>query len=190
MVPDRKKEVINVCLDHFIEKGLSETSTRSLSRALQLQNAGLYYYFESKDEAVIQCAEEAALRLENALIPFAIKDIDKPDDMMKRLQDKADELAPTMSFFVSVCVSRRYKESMKPVLDRLAERYDMYTSKIAALLNCEKDEIEAYVYMTIAAAVNYMIFAEDAIVKPQLKIVKCEIEKLYNHQNCKEMHMM
>lgn len=62
MVPDRKKEVINVCLDHFIEKGLSETSTRSLSSALQLQNAGLYYYFENKDEAIILCAEEAAIR--------------------------------------------------------------------------------------------------------------------------------
>lgn len=36
MEPDRKKEVINVCLDHFIEKGLSETSTRSLSSALKI----------------------------------------------------------------------------------------------------------------------------------------------------------
>ena len=58
MEPDRKKEVINVCLDHFIEKGLSETSTRSLSGALKLQNAGLYYYFSSKDEAVILCAKK------------------------------------------------------------------------------------------------------------------------------------
>lgn len=63
MEPDRKKEVINVCLDHFIEKGLSETSTRSLSGALKLQNAGLYYYFSSQEEAVILCAEEAVLPL-------------------------------------------------------------------------------------------------------------------------------
>ena len=121
MVPDRKKEVINVCLDHFIEKGLSETSTRSLSSALQLQNAGLYYYFENKDQAVILCAEEAALRLENALIPSAIKNINNPDVMMKQLQLNADEMAPTMRFLVSVCVSERYRESMKPVLDKLAE---------------------------------------------------------------------
>lgn len=58
MENDRKKEVINVCLDHFIANGL-EISTRSLSEALKLQNTGLYYYFESKDEAVILCAEEA-----------------------------------------------------------------------------------------------------------------------------------
>ena len=89
MENDRKKEVINICLDHFISHGL-ETSTRSLSKALKLQNAGLYYYFESKDEAVVLCAEEAALRLENALIVSAMKDIKNPDLMMKRLQSRAD----------------------------------------------------------------------------------------------------
>ena len=47
METDRKKEVINICLDLFIEKGLTATSTRDLSSALKLQNAGLYYYFES-----------------------------------------------------------------------------------------------------------------------------------------------
>lgn len=90
MEMDRKKEVINICLDHFIENGLYETSTRSLSRALKLQNAGLYYYFTSKDEAVIQCAEEAALRIENALIAPTIRDLADPDNMMKRLRSRAD----------------------------------------------------------------------------------------------------
>ena len=103
MEPDRKKEVINVCLDHFIEKGLSETSTRSLSGALKLQNAGLYDYFSRKDEAVILCAEEAALRLENALLLPALKDLSNPDLMVNRLQSRADEMAPTMRFLASVC---------------------------------------------------------------------------------------
>lgn len=48
-----KKELLNICLDHFIENGLYEISTRSLSKALKLQSAGFYYYFTSKDESVI-----------------------------------------------------------------------------------------------------------------------------------------
>lgn len=184
---ERKKEVINICLDHFIEKGLSETSTRSLSSALQLQYAGLYYYFESKDEVVILCAEAAALRLENTLIPSAINDIGNPDVMMQQLQIKADEMASTMRFLVSVCASERYKGKMKPVLERLAERYDMYADKIAVALNCKKDEIEPYVYMAITAVANYMIFAEDAIVKPQMQIVKDKLRKLCKCQHCREI---
>lgn len=178
MEPDRKKEVINVCLDHFIEKGLSETSTRSLSGALKLQNAGLYYYFSSKDEAVVLCAEEAALRLENALISPAIKDLSNPDLMVKRLQSRADEMAPTMRFLASVCASKRYKDSVKTVLDRLSRRYDHYTDLIAKKLNCNKDAIEPYVYLTITSVANYMIFSEDAFVAPQMKLVKEAIKNL------------
>lgn len=56
---DRRKEILNVCLDTFINKGLSETTVRDLSTALKLQSGGIYYWFKDKDEAVVACAEEA-----------------------------------------------------------------------------------------------------------------------------------
>lgn len=92
---DRRKEILNVCLDTFINKGLSETTVRDLSTALKLQSGGIYYWFKDKDEAVVACAEEAALRLENSLIFPALKDIKDPDKMIKRLkygQTKCDRL--------------------------------------------------------------------------------------------------
>ena len=143
-----------------------------MSKALKLQNAGLYYYFESKDEAVILCAEEVAIRLEDALIPAAIRDIENPDIMMKRLKSRADEMASTMRFFVTVCASKQYKGKMKPALDRLTERYKHYSEQVAKKLNCNKEDIEPYVYLVISAVVNYMIFSEDDMVAPQIKIAK------------------
>lgn len=172
MEQDRKKEVVNVCLDHFIQKGLSETSTRSLSSALKLQNAGLYYYFKSKSEAVLICAEEAALRLENALIIPAIKVIANPDLMIRQLKTTANEMAPTMKFLVSVCSDNKYKDGMKPILDRLTERYDYYAGMVARTLNCNKADIEPYVYITITAVSNYMVFSEDKFIAPQMQLVK------------------
>ena len=74
MSEERKTEIINICLDHFIKQGLFETSTRSLSKALKLQSSGLYNHFSSKDEAVIACAEQAAIRLEDTLILPAMKE--------------------------------------------------------------------------------------------------------------------
>lgn len=178
MGQERKKEVINVCLDHFIEKGLTETSTRSLSSALKLQNGGLYYYFESKDEVVVLCAEEAAMRLEKALILPTVKRLDNPELMVSKLKAEADKMAPTMSFLVSVCASKRYKDKVKPVLDRLSERYGIYVDAIAKKLGCEQETIEPYVYMAITAVANYMIFEEDVFVVPQMEIVKAAIRDL------------
>ena len=178
MSEERKTKIINICLDHFIKQGLFETSTRSLSKALKLQSSGLYNHFSSKDEAVIACAEQAAIRLEDTLILPAMKDLADPERMMKRLRSRADEMAPTMKFLVSVCSSERYKDDMKPVLDRLAERYEHYTEKTAQKLGCSKEDVEPYVYMTITAVTNYMIFAEDGIIAPQMRLVKDAIFKL------------
>lgn len=175
---DRKKEVINICLDHFIVNGLAGTSTRSLSSALKLQNAGLYYYFTNKDEAVILCAEEAAIRLENNLIAPAMHDLWNPEELVKRLYSRASEMAPTMRFFVSVCVSIQYKDEMKPVLDRLSARYDYYAESIAKKLGCKKEKIESYVYMTITSVTNYMIFGEDSFIIPQMESVKKTLKEL------------
>lgn len=117
---DRKKEVLNACLNLFIEKGLSKTSTRDLSSAMKLQSSGMYYYFSSKDEFIIACAEEATLRIEKLLIATVIKEVRTPAVpavLMELLQKKAIDMAPTMKFFASVCCSdKRYEKLIKPVL--------------------------------------------------------------------------
>ena len=179
MCDDRMREVIQICLDHFIENGL-DSSTRSLSAALKLQNAGLYYYFESKDDAVLACAEAAALRLEDALLASALRDLNNPERMFKNLQKNADSMTSTMHFFVSVCVHDRYKEKMKPALMRLDERYEHYADVIAERLQCKKEEIAPYVYMVITAVANYMIFEEDVFISPQMQIAQNAI-MAYTH---------
>lgn len=175
---DRKKEIINICLDTFIENGLSETSVRDLSKALNLQPGGIYYYFEDKDEAVVACAEEAALRLENALIIPALKDINDPDRMIANLYAHAEKMKRTMKFFSSVCALSKYEAKMEPTLDRLTKRYDYYVDLIAKSFGCAKEDIEPYVYITITSVANYMVFSERAFVAPQMTLVKEVIKEL------------
>lgn len=178
MEADRKKEVINACLELFVSKGVSETSVRDLSNAINLQVSGMYYYFKSKDEAVVTCAEEAALRLEHNLIAPALRDISDPDKMFRRLLSRADEMAPMMRFFTQVCASPKYFEAMRPALDRLTERYKTYAQRFAGAVGCGATEIEPYFYMTITAITNYMIFAEDRYIYPQIKLIKEALNNL------------
>ena len=65
---DRRQEVLGICLDTFIKKGLYETTVRDLSKALNLQSGGIYWWFKDKDDVVVSCAEEAAIRLESTQI--------------------------------------------------------------------------------------------------------------------------
>ena len=144
---DRRQEVLGICLDTFIKKGLYETTVRDLSKALNLQSGGIYWWFKDKDDVVVNCAEEAAIRLEGTLITPALEDIRDPELMMAKLKIRADEMRPTMKFFASVCALSKYEERMQPVLDRLAERYERYAEKFSEVLSCDFDEIAPYVYI-------------------------------------------
>lgn len=182
---EKKETAIQVCLNVFVEKGLFNTTSRDLSKAMNLQSGGLYYYFRSKDEAVIECAEEASFQLENELIVTALSDMNNPKQMIDNLQIRALKFAPVMKFLVQVCSSNQYKDAMRAALDRLSERYTEYAELFSSRLNCDTSEIEPYVYMCITAITNYMVFEELQYVKPQLEIIKNMLIELKNKQNTK-----
>ena len=175
---EKRNEIIGVCLDCFVEKGLTVTTTKDLCTAANLQNGGIYYYFSTKQEVVLACAEEAINRIEKSAFGIVLEDISDIRSMMDRLVTLADKMSPTMRFLVSVCVSHEYEEQIKPSLVRLASRYPYYTDKIAEILGCTKDEVEPFIHLSILAINNYMIFAERALFDPQIESVKKELMRL------------
>lgn len=175
---NRDKEAIDICLKTFIEKGVLETRSRDLSKALSLQSGGMYYYFSSMDDAVIACAEEAANILESTLIISALRDLDNPEQLMKNLKERAEELSPMMQFLIQASTTNRYREKLHPVLNRISKRYEEYVRKFSMKLHCDVEEIEPYVYMGITAVTNYMIFGDAKFIVSQTQLIKKEIEKL------------
>ncbi|MBR9937545.1 MAG: TetR/AcrR family transcriptional regulator [Lachnospiraceae bacterium] len=169
---ERTKEIIGICLDCFVEKGLTVTTTTDLCNANNLQNGGIYYYFDTKEEIVLACAEEAISRIEQGAFSIALEDIKDVANMMNHLGTLADELSPVMRFLVSVCVSQEYGNKVKPYLVQLAGRYPYYTKKIAEILGCTAAEVEPYVHLSILALNNYMIFNERALFLPQIEAAK------------------
>ena len=175
---EKRNEIIGVCLDCFVEKGLTVTTTKDLCTAANLQNGGIYYYFSTKEEIVLACAEEAINRIEKSAFGIVLEDISDIRSMMDRLVTLADKMSLTMRFLVSVCVSHEYEEQIKPSLVRLASRYPYYTDKIAEILGCTKDEVEPFIHLSILAINNYMIFSERALFDPQIESVKKELMSL------------
>lgn len=169
---ERKRIVVNACLTQFIANGLYKTTTRELSRSINLQSGGIYYYFKSKSDVVVACAEEASLRLENSLILPALREMSDPKLMMDNLFRRCSELAQTMKFLAQVCSVDEYREAMGPSLYRLSRRYKLYAEMFANNLECSVQEVEPYVYMCITAMTSFMIFGEQLHIAPQMELVE------------------
>ena len=175
---ERKTEVLNMFLDTLIAKGVSDTTVRDLSASINLQSAGMYYYYQTKEELIVACAEEAALRLEDNLISPALHDIEKPHQLITKLLLRAEEMAPTMKFLIQVCATPKYEHLIKPAIDRLSERYVFYSKKFADKLNCRVDDVSPYMYMCITAITNFMVFDTKEYIEPQMVIIENALNRL------------
>lgn len=164
----RRREIVDACLRKFIEKGLYETTSRDLTDALNMRPSALYYHFKSKDDAVLECAEAAAIRLEEALILPVLHRMDQADSMTEQPGEDSEELRAMIRFVAQVCTANKYREQMQPVLDRLREREAAYCEKFAKKLGCTQEELAPWFFAVTAATQSYMIFGEGAYsVKPQ-----------------------
>ncbi len=180
---ERRRQIVDLCLEQFVKKGLMKTTSRDLSNALKLQNAGMYYYFKSKDEVIVVCAEEAAFKIEKCLIIGSFDKLDDLDLLFRDLREKADDMAPMMKFFVQVVTTSQYHDAMLPVLERLNERYKDYAQRIADKLNADFLTVKSYFYMCITAVTNYMIFNNDECCMPQIQLIKSAFNKFKSANN-------
>lgn len=173
---DRREKAISAYLDQFCNKGIYETTSRDLSKALKPQSGGMYQYFQNKDEVVLVCAEEAVFLLEKYLVKQAIKDIGNIDAMFDTSIDRAEKLSHMMRFLAQVCSIPRYRDGMDPVLNRLTQRYKNYAQQIAEHFNCSLTDIQPYFYICVTAISHYMIFGEKENAMPQILLVKQAIK--------------
>jgi len=53
-----RKEICNIATKLFAKKGYEKTSTRDISKAMGMSDAGIYYYFDSKESLLYEILEE------------------------------------------------------------------------------------------------------------------------------------
>ena len=79
-IPERRTAFLETCFDTFCENGLENTSLKMLADACGVTNGSLLYYFESKDNLVIEATAHCMAKVENdfmAQAPTSFADIER-----------------------------------------------------------------------------------------------------------------
>ena len=114
--------MIGICLDCFVEKGLTVTTTTDLCNANNLQNGGIYYYFDTKEEMVLACVEEAISRIEQGAFSIAFEDIKDIANAPRYLDGKRVQLLDIYYSGVGILHELTPEEMEEAFQHHLAER--------------------------------------------------------------------
>ncbi len=79
---DRAQEIYLLAAQLFVEKGVESTSLSDIANALNITKAGLYYYFESKQELVYRIVELGLDNVKNEVLDPA-REIEDAEERLK-----------------------------------------------------------------------------------------------------------
>ena len=177
--PERRAEVIDACTKCFLEKGLGETSVRDLSDSIHLRVAGIYSYFENKDDAVRVCAEKAAMDVEKSMLLYAVQHIQaEPKTLLSDLFGLADDNASLLRFYTQVVTSPRYADVMAPFREKFSDRITYYITRCAEKLGVMDSELSPMFRMGVSAYSHYMIYGRKSDIEMQVKLLTEYLENL------------
>lgn len=131
---DRTQEIYLLAAQMFVEKGVESTSLSDIANALNITKAGLYYYFESKQELVYRIVELGLDNVKNEVLDPARK-IEDAEERLKFVVFNHARLAAegnhaviivshemnSLSFTQREAIVKRRREYFEFVRDTLVE---------------------------------------------------------------------
>jgi AcrR family transcriptional regulator len=131
---DRAQEIYLLAAQMFVEKGVGATSLSDIAQALSITKAGLYYYFESKQELLYRIVELGLDYVKEGVLDPA-REIDDAEDRLKFIILNHARLAAegnhaviivshemnSLSFTQREAVLKRRREYFEFVRDTLVE---------------------------------------------------------------------
>ena len=64
-IPERRLEFLETCFDTFCKNGLENTTLKMLADACGAANGNLVYYFDTKDNIIIQSTAHCMAKVED-----------------------------------------------------------------------------------------------------------------------------
>lgn len=174
---ERINELLEICFETFCENGLENTGIKKLADACGMTNAGLIYYFESKDNLIIQATAHCMAKVENdfmAKAPTSFEDIERFLNEMPYLTAKLH--GKKYRFMYQVYSSPKYREQGKEFFKGVNVRYKEYADELSNKLGMPADYIQGMTYIFVRACVHYALFEDEEYLNLQLNAIRTSLK--------------
>lgn len=186
----RRKELLEICFDTFCKYGLENTGMKKLADACGITNGALIYYFESKDNLIIESTAYCMAKVEDdfmANAPTSFEDIERFLREMPYLTAKLH--GAKYRFMYQVYASPKYREHGKAFFKGVNVRYHEYAVLLSQKLGMPADFIQGMTYLFVRACVHYALFEDDEYLNLQLNAIRTSLRLFAKESKMKEENL-
>lgn len=172
----RRTELLEICFDTFCKYGLENTGMKKLADACGITNGALIYYFESKDNLIIESTTYCMAKVEDdfmANAPTSFEDIERFLREMPYLTAKLH--GAKYRFMYQVYASPKYRECGKEFFKGVNIRYHNYAELLSGKLGMPADFIQGMTYLFVRACVHFALFEDEDYLQLQLNAIRTSL---------------
>lgn len=189
-IPARRVAFLETCFDVFCENGLENTGLKMLADACGVTNGNLLYYFDSKDNIVIEATAHCMAKVEDdfmAKAPTSVEDIERFLREMPYLTAKLH--GKKYRFMYQVYASPKYREYGKEFFKGVNARYYEYAVQFSQKLGMPVGFIRGMTYIFVRACVHYALFEDEEYLRLQLEAIRTSLKLFVKESKTKEENL-
>lgn len=175
-IPERRVAFLETCFEVFCKNGLESTSLKMLAQACGVTNGNLLYYFESKDNIIIEATAHCMAKVEDDFMSRAPRSFQDIERFLKEMPAITAQLhGAKYRFMYQVYASPKYREHGKAFFQGVSVRYHQYAVLLSGKLGMPVDYIQGMIYVFVRACVHYALFEDEEYLLLQLGAIRASL---------------
>ena len=168
---------METCFEVCCKNGLENTTLLMLSQACGVTNATLLYYFDSKDNIIIETTAYCMAKVEDDFMERAPKDFEDIERFLREMPYITAKLhGEKYRFMYQVYASPKFREYGKEFFEGVNIRYHQYAGLLSDKLKMPVDYIQGMIYIFVRACVHYALFGDEDYLKLQLNAIRISLK--------------
>lgn len=155
---DKKKAIIATTWDYLLKTGLTNASIGDLCRETKLAQSSLYYWFENKDDIWITAGKYGLSKVVEKIFDFTLNHTSSPRKYFDTLLSEIDKYKTELRCVIQITVSPVYGQRMRETMMEFNYSYANYAEKLIAIFGCTFEQAELFIYSTLSAIIDYVVW--------------------------------
>jgi len=171
---DVKKDIVlEKCFNCMTQKGIEGISVKDFSESTGMSASSLYYWFEDKDEIVLDAVQWGLNKNVNDIFDFAFKHTDNLNELAKGIIEIAIDRKAEFRLIFQIATSPQYGEHVRQLTEKLDNIYHRYTEVLTEKLNISFEKLYPYVNLVVSVFVDSVIWEDWGKLE---RVLNCIIE--------------
>ena len=172
------EEILDRTFAYIVKHGLENITIRELCRGTGLSQGTLYYWFGDKTTMICEVTEYGLKKVADKIFDYAFANIHDLNKFFSGCIREISRYKNELRFIYQMAASPIYGEKIRVNGHALNFVYDMYAKRLAAVLNCEPEELKPPVYLFISAVLDYIIWDDAKKTQMQLEFIYTMLNKI------------